>query len=421
MRAWTWRAGRSGAIAIAAALCVAATAHADVRFAAPDASASAACAEADPCEIEVAIEGAQPGDVVRVLPGYYETTDGSDPITIPSGVIVEGGIGEERPVIDTPGFDGSGSEGEELHDVIVLHGYQDVPGVNRVDLVERVEVLGTATASNKPCVVGNGGAMRDSICLSLAYGATALTVDHDCTDPEGTTAEITNVTAVAIHDAQDNTYGVHVRASSACESRVLLENVIAQGHSFDIWMHNDGPAKLTLETANSLYEKQIAFSGEQNVLDEVDRVTQPALFPDLPDLDLSQAPGSPSIDRGRGDGLGRLDVYGNARVQGGRIDIGAQEFDAAPTVILTKPRAKRFVVGKRKRFKRVRVAFTADELSNFECKLDRRPWAPCESGVRFKLKAKRRKGALHTIRVRATDMNGNRSVPAVWRGRVVQR
>jgi len=413
------RAGSSGVVAVAAALCLAASAQADVRFAAPDGSASGQCTEADPCEIITAVEGAESGDIVRVLPGYYDTDP--DTITIPSGVIVEGGIGEERPVVDTPGFDGSASSGEALYDVIVVHGHQDVPGVNRVDHVERVEVLGIATASNLPCVVGNPGVMRDSICFSLAWGATALLVDHDCTDSEGATAEITNVTAVAVHHAEDNTYGVRVQASSACESHVVLENVIAHGHTVDIGVHNSGPTGLELEVPNTLYEKPILLSGELYDVDDAESVTGHALFTDLANLDLRQAPGSPSIDQGRGDGAYRLDVYGNPRVQGGRIDIGAHEFDATPTVTITGPRAKRFVVGKRKRFKKVRVTFTADELSDFECKLDKRPWRPCESGARFKLKAKRRKGALHTIRVRATDLTGNVSAPAVWRGRVVRR
>src|SRR5262249_58893148 len=55
------------------------------------------------------------------------------------------------------------------------------------------------------------------------------------------------------------------------------------------------------------------------------------LFTNAGTGDLSEAPGSPTIDAGLDDPLnGPTDFAGNARQQGGATDIGAFEFPVAP-------------------------------------------------------------------------------------------
>ncbi len=84
---------------------------------------------------------------------------------------------------------------------------------------------------------------------------------------------------------------------------------------------------------------------------------------------------------------------------------------AAPETTITKRPKKRG--GKR----RARFRFVADEAATFACKLDRRPFKPCDSPFRKRVGRKR-----HRFKVRATDAAGNvEAKPAVYRWKVRRR
>ena len=88
---------------------------------------------------------------------------------------------------------------------------------------------------------------------------------------------------------------------------------------------------------------------------------------------------------------------------------------AAPnTKITKKPKKKTFTAGKRKR---VRFAFeTSEDEVSFLCKIDGRPWKPCDSPFRKRLKQGR-----HRFLARATDAAGNvEPTPARWRFRILE-
>ncbi|MGH2951665.1 MAG: trypsin-like serine protease, partial [Solirubrobacterales bacterium] len=70
--------------------------------------------------------------------------------------------------------------------------------------------------------------------------------------------------------------------------------------------------------------------------------------------------------------------------------------NGAPQTTITKhPR-------KRGRKRKARFKFTADEPATFECKLDRKPFKPCDSPYRKRVSRQK-----HRFKVRATDAQGN--------------
>jgi len=68
----------------------------------------------------------------------------------------------------------------------------------------------------------------------------------------------------------------------------------------------------------------------------------------------------------------------------------------APDTKITKKPAKRVTTGK------VKVVFSSEAGASFECRIDAKPWQPCTSPL--KLRVKRGK---HVVQVRAIDTVGN--------------
>jgi hypothetical protein len=120
--------------------------------------------------------------------------------------------------------------------------------------------------------------------------------------------------------------------------------------------------------------------------------------------------GSPAIDLVAGScPPPGADQRGVARPDGAGCDAGAVEADATPpeTRIAKHPRTR---LKTRKRRAKAKFKFTATEDgSSFECKLDRKPFKPCDSPRKYRAKAGKRGGKprKHKFRVRATDAAGN--------------
>jgi N-acetylglucosamine-6-sulfatase len=87
--------------------------------------------------------------------------------------------------------------------------------------------------------------------------------------------------------------------------------------------------------------------------------------------------------------------------------------DTVPPATRLDKRPKKNLTTQR-RTRRVKFTFSADELSSFRCRLDKRDWRPCSSPKHVRIG----KGH-HTFRVAAVDGAGNRdATPARWRGRL---
>jgi hypothetical protein len=70
---------------------------------------------------------------------------------------------------------------------------------------------------------------------------------------------------------------------------------------------------------------------------------------------------------------------------------------------------------------KVKFSFSSDEVgSTFECKLDRKPFKPCSSPKRYRIKATE-KAKKHTLRVEAIDPAGNKDATPAKRSFKVER
>jgi hypothetical protein len=70
---------------------------------------------------------------------------------------------------------------------------------------------------------------------------------------------------------------------------------------------------------------------------------------------------------------------------------------------------------------KVKFSFSSDEVgSTFECKLDRKPFRPCSSPKRYRIKATE-KAKKHTLRVEAIDAAGNKDATPAKRSFRVER
>jgi hypothetical protein len=125
-------------------------------------------------------------------------------------------------------------------------------------------------------------------------------------------------------------------------------------------------------------------------------------------------------------GVGSLDFDGDPRALDAtphctgnvaRRDIGADEF-VPGSIDCTAPGTTLSSKIKRKK-RRATFTFGSTEAgSHFQCKLDRKPFAPCSSPKTYR-KLKRRK---HTFQVRAIDAAGNvDATPAVKKFKIPQR
>ena len=70
---------------------------------------------------------------------------------------------------------------------------------------------------------------------------------------------------------------------------------------------------------------------------------------------------------------------------------------------------------------RVAVSFSSEPRARLECRLDASPFKPCSSTFSVSARAKKGKGAQHTISIRATDAAGNVGKAAVVSFRVIRK
>ncbi len=91
-----------------------------------------------------------------------------------------------------------------------------------------------------------------------------------------------------------------------------------------------------------------------------------------------------------------------------------------PVISITKkPKAK---IKTKKAKAKVAVSFSSEPGATFECRLDKAAFKPCRSPFRVMAKSKKgKKGAKHTISIRATDTSGNVGSPATVSFRVARK
>jgi hypothetical protein len=398
-------------------LTIPASASAATRYAAPGETDTTPCTQANPCNIQNAVEDASPGggDEVILNTGEY-TIVGDDPLQVVNGTNVHGALGQPPPRIVSGASTAVSVDNANafVHHLAIEHsGGGD--GLNLANgTVERAFVNQTAGGGGEDaCQLTNpqaGTKLRDSVC----WGSAASTSGAEVRGVMGTfTGVLRNVTAVGTG------FGLEASTSSAAVT-VDAKNVIAFGGAIDIAAFAGGLNSATVTMAYSNYDTVLetetgSVTGPNTGTNQGD----PPVFVNASTGDFHQAPSSTAtIDRGGvfAD-LGSADIDGESRNQGSAPDIGADEFTVSPPVDgggdgdTTAPTAQ-ITSGPKDKTKKKTATFTftgtdARAIASFQCKLDAGAFAPCTSPHTVKVKRGK-----HHFEVQAIDQAGNLGAPA---------
>lgn len=410
--------------AVASLLIASAPALGAERFAEPGGNGPAAtCPQADPCDIQTAVEGAAviDGDLITLAPGTYPIA--TDTVAPSDAVTIRGVPGQPRPLIVAGTFYAVDLTipGTVLRHVAIEQG----PGVGSalrayVGTVE--DVIAHSDSPFEACLIQRT-TVRDTVCWN-SRSAGGVAIGGQLNSGSATTT-LRNVTAFSLQAP-----AIALNSSGGAAITINATNVIAYGFPSDISVAADGSgsaATVIADHSNYLFENESSTNNGTPFITNPgtnNNQTSAPRFVDSGHGDFHQLPDSPTINAGSASpGLGSLDIDGEARFQGIAPDIGADEFtEAAPgdttppeTTILSGPRRK---VKTRKRRVRVSFQFVADDPSaSFECSLDARPFTACSSAF-----VRRVKKGRHSFEVRAFDAAGNvEPDPAGQRWRVKRR
>jgi hypothetical protein len=169
--------------------------------------------------------------------------------------------------------------------------------------------------------------------------------------------------------------GIRVSAGSYAQLLVLATNVIAQGGSRDVVAEITdltGPPRAEVSLDHSNFSSRLTSGGGVATVPgaSTNQTSTPALVDD-PLGDFRQIAGSPTIDAGVNDfANGPLDFQGEARVQQGGTDIGADEFTPPPAPVAprgtpdrTRPVLSGLTVRPYKKKRGARVSFRLSEAA----------------------------------------------------------
>jgi hypothetical protein len=307
---------------VASALC-ATPALAATRYAAPGKSDAAACTQAAPCSLKHAVEGAGDNNDVVVEPGRYIE---SDSIFTPNDIYVHGVLGQPRPVVATGADFQLVSAQSRLSDIEFrstsssFHDVQ-VSGTS----VERVVVISTPPpgSSATACRFDGPVVLRDVVCFvkSDVGGPTAIDTGDTASDR---TTTLRNVTAVQLGPAAGR--AVLATAHGTATHTLNVANSIVRGSPMDFANVASGSGHVT----GSISHSNSATTG--GLTDGGGNQTVLPLFVDLPNGNLHEGTGAPTIDAGLNSAAnGIADADGVWRTVHGNVDIGGYEHTLAPT------------------------------------------------------------------------------------------
>jgi hypothetical protein len=337
MRVW------GGVVAALLVLTCAASANAAVaRRYVSVAGTGTACTPSEPCSLRYAAANSATGDEVIVAAGTYSATppikvpDGSENVYIhgePAGPMprVEGTMPEAPPItfVDTGG---------RLSYIEVVNVADSGYGASCLleGTLERVKIVAVGQDAIG-LYQGPGCYLRDSLVRTEGPGSVALYT----TDSETSEAEVTedrNVTAVARGPGSIGSWLNFLGVGPIFKLSLMLRNSIAKGERYDLY----GTGSATL----SHYKSQILAANsdfDSVVVPDPLRVefkdgggnrSAAPLFVDPAHGDYREAEGSPTIDGGAPQEVGRLDLAGGPRIIGEAPDMGAFEFVPGPASTL---------------------------------------------------------------------------------------
>ena len=315
-------------VALAASLLAAGPAFAAERFAGPGGAGAVPCTNRSiPCDFRTAVTTAAAGDVVTALSGDYGTIAGGQVNVAASNVLVRGEPGRPRPILTIPAaYPGAALRFSSTSSV----RYLDVrnpsgQGVFFARDIDQVIVRAGGTPS-AACTPGDGGLVRNSICVATGSGGLAAGVAVGGAVPY--TVTLRNVTAIA---TGANSVAVRSNAAFGAQATVNAINTIADGTLDDVSAQSNGSAGTTA-TVNIGYSNFATSSASGtgasvNPSPAGSNQTAAPGFVDRAAQNYHQAAGSPTIDAGITDPAnGALDFEGEPRALGASTDIGADEF-----------------------------------------------------------------------------------------------
>lgn len=312
--------------AFALSLGFAAAAEAKTRIAAPTGIASGDCT-VTPCTLTHAAANATAGDEILVRTGTYPTLTKGIVITAPS-VSIRGELGTPMPriLIAAPGnpenvfaiiLAGAGGSIAHLEVVATL------PGLSAVycgggALVEGVRALvsesGTAIAGDASCTVSN------SLMVGRGAGSTGFRASSYDAGP--TSATVRNSTAIGATAIEVS----HQAPGNEGSMTLSMTDTIAQGTEADLVAAAE-QGKATIVASHSNFNETVVVPPGGEIIEAGGNQGAQPRFVDPANGNFAEALGSPTIDAGvLLPGMPTLDLAGNPRVLGGRIDIGAFEF-----------------------------------------------------------------------------------------------
>ena len=313
---------------VALALAFATPAQAAQLFASPD-GAGGPC-NPTPCSLTFAITGAGNGDEVIVKAGTY-SVNAAIPSTA-SDLSVHGDTSGPMPVI--AGTVGGSNVPIYLQGINTHLSYLDITNTADASFaavcysgtVDRVRL--TAIGTNSIGLLQNECTVRDSLVRAIGTGTTAWSASSPVNGKSGVGR---NVTAIA---TGQNSVGLVVAYLDFLPGSYTLtaSNLILDG-AVDAKSDTTGAGPGKLLISNSNFDTSIGTAITPTAIQ-----TAAPIFVNAAAGDYREAAGSPTIDAGSSDGIGPLDLDGNARSQGAAPDVGA--FEATPQPTPAQPAAQ---------------------------------------------------------------------------------
>jgi hypothetical protein len=317
-----------GAVVCLALLTVPEAAQAAQRYAAPNGT-GLGCTRQEPCSFQDAVNAASENDEVIVTAGEY-TISGA-PLTVSyAGLQIHGDPGGPMPKVvaalgGQPAISMNGA-GSSISYLEVVNTETEGVGIRCLSTsrVERVRSTGVG-AGAAGLVQFQSCLVRDS--LLRGEGTNSLGMESLAVEAGEPASTVRNVTALA---TGANSVGIQARYNGpgGGSHTLILGNSIAGGSTFDLRAENSVNGPGAIQVSNSNFDS-ISATGAATVSGPANQ-SVPPVFVNAAAGDYREAPGSPTIDAGSGEGLGPLDLAGNPRLLGAAPDIGAFEFVPPP-------------------------------------------------------------------------------------------